>query len=99
MSIHVRDTGIGIDEAFIPYLFDEFKQEPSVEVHSDGSGLGLAISAKLVDMMNGTIEVESQKGVGSTFTVIFPVKYVELPDGDKESLPDSSSETPYKSTI
>ncbi|MBX2822024.1 MAG: hypothetical protein KTR29_20175 [Rhodothermaceae bacterium] len=99
VSIHVRDTGIGIDEAFIPYLFDEFKQEPSVEVHSDGSGLGLAISAKLVDMMNGKIEVDSQKGVGSTFTVIFPVKYVELPNGDEESLPDNNSETSFKSTI
>ena len=99
VSILVRDTGIGIDETFVPYLFDEFKQEPSVEVHSDGSGLGLAISAKLVDMMNGRIEVDSKKGVGSTFTVIFPVEYMEYAEGDEESLHNSNSETPSRSTI
>lgn len=97
--IHVRDTGIGIDEAFVPYLFDEFKQEPSVEVHSDGSGLGLAISAKLVDMMNGKIEVDSKKGIGSTFTVIFPVQYVEYSNGTAESVQDTNSEAPSRSAI
>ena len=99
VSIHVRDTGIGIDEAFIPYLFDEFKQEPSVDIHSDGSGLGLAISAKLADMMNGKIEVESKKGVGSTFTVVLPVEYIEHSNGDGDSVQDTNSEAASRSAI
>ncbi|HMB93416.1 MAG TPA: ATP-binding protein [Rhodothermales bacterium] len=71
--IRVIDTGIGIEEQFIPHIFDEFKQESTGLSRSyEGSGLGLAITSRLVNLMEGTIEVESEKGVGSTFTVIFP---------------------------
>ena len=94
--IHVEDTGIGIDEKFIPFLFDEFKQEPSVDVQSEGSGLGLAISAKLVDLMNGTIHVKSEKGKGSIFTIAFPLERIEAITGEKKldkSTPPSSQFT------
>lgn len=71
--IRVIDTGVGIEEAFIPHIFDEFKQESTGLSRSfEGSGLGLAITSRLVNLMGGTIEVESQKGIGSTFTVSFP---------------------------
>jgi signal transduction histidine kinase len=70
--IRVRDTGVGISETFIPHLFTEFKQEPRAEGQPEGSGLGLAITAHLVDLMGGQITVESAKGEGSTFTVVFP---------------------------
>ena len=99
VSIEIQDTGIGIDDAFIPFLFDEFKQEPSVEVHSDGSGLGLAISSKLIDMMGGEIYVTSQKGVGSTFSVKFPVEHQECINQEKEKPGDKKPETPTQSTI
>jgi PAS domain S-box-containing protein len=73
ITISVRDTGIGIDEAFVPNLFDEFKQESSgVARRHEGSGLGLTITRRLVELMRGTIMVTSQKGQGSTFTVTFP---------------------------
>ena len=78
VHIYVRDTGIGIDEQFIPYIFDEFKQETNHGMHIDGSGLGLAISAKLVSLMKGEISVQSEKGVGSTFTIVFPVEKIGL---------------------
>ena len=81
VNIHIEDTGIGIDEKFIPFLFDEFKQEPSIDMQAEGSGLGLAISAKLVDLMNGSIRVKSEKGVGSTFTVSFPLERIEAING------------------
>ena len=70
----MRDTGIGIDESFIPLLFDEFKQESTGLARShEGNGLGLAITARLVDLMDGEIEVQSEKGTGSVFTVSFPL--------------------------
>ena len=80
VAIHVRDTGAGIDEAFIPYLFDDFKQESSgLNRDHEGNGLGLAITKRLVSLMDGTIDVESTKGEGSTFTVTFP-RSAEVPD-------------------
>ena len=69
----VRDTGIGVDEDFLPYLFENFKQESTgFDRSHEGTGLGLAITKQLVDLMGGTIQVESAKGVGSTFTVRLP---------------------------
>ncbi|MBA2663083.1 MAG: response regulator [Bradymonadaceae bacterium] len=73
-EVHVRieDTGIGIDEAFMPDLFGEFKQESTGLARShEGSGLGLAITKRLVEVLEGRLEVESQKGQGSVFTVAF----------------------------
>ena len=71
--IGIADTGIGIAESFVPHLFDEFKQESSGLSRSyEGSGLGLSITARLVELMDGTIAVESEKGQGSVFTVSFP---------------------------
>ena len=71
--VRVEDTGIGIDEAFLPRLFGEFEQESAgVERTHEGAGLGLAISRQLVERMGGTIRVESEKGVGTVFTLAFP---------------------------
>ena len=76
--LRVRDTGIGVDESFLPYLFENFKQESTgFDRSHEGTGLGLAITKQLVDLMDGTVEVESAKGVGSTFTVRLP--QVEAP--------------------
>ena len=71
--ISVRDTGIGISEAFLPDLFEAFKQESDgLSRTHEGSGLGLAISRRLAESMGGTIKVETRKGEGSTFTACFP---------------------------
>lgn len=71
--LEVEDTGIGIDESFLPDLFEEFKQESRGRSRTyEGNGLGLAISARLAEQMDGTIHVETEKGKGSTFTVEFP---------------------------
>jgi signal transduction histidine kinase/ligand-binding sensor domain-containing protein len=70
--LSVRDTGIGIGEAFLPHVFEEFKQESTGLSRShEGSGLGLAITRRLAEAMDGTVEVVSKKGVGSIFTVKF----------------------------
>ena len=73
VEVAVSDTGIGIDEAFLPQIFDDFKQESrGMSRTYEGSGLGLAISQRLVELMDGAISVESTKGEGSTFTVLLP---------------------------
>ena len=66
----VKDTGIGIDKNFLPKIFDAFSQEDTGAKSKYGSsGLGLAITKNIVDMMNGKIDVASEKNIGTTFTV------------------------------
>ncbi len=74
----IKDTGIGMEPSFIPKVFDSFSQENSSRNNKYGStGLGMAITKNIVEFMNGTISVESQKGVGSEFTVIVTLKNSE----------------------
>ncbi|MFW5972772.1 MAG: PAS domain S-box protein [Bacteroidota bacterium] len=89
--IRVRDTGVGIDDAFLPQLFEEFKQESAgLDRTHEGAGLGLAITQRLVLMMDGNITVESRKGKGSVFTVSFPSsKQLDLPLFEGAEKPDS----------
>lgn len=73
-GVAVTDTGIGISDTFRPHLFEEFKQESEgLARQHGGSGLGLAITQRLVEALDGTIEVDSEQGRGSTFTVWFPI--------------------------
>jgi signal transduction histidine kinase len=74
VAIVVKDTGVGIGEEFLPLAFDEFKQESAgLARHHEGNGLGLAITRGLVDMLCGSIHVESRPGIGSTFTIRIPM--------------------------
>ena len=67
----IEDTGIGMDESFIPKVFDTFAQENSGRTNKYGStGLGMAIAKNIIELMNGTISVESEKGAGTKFTVV-----------------------------
>jgi CheY-like chemotaxis protein len=66
----VKDTGVGISPEFLPKIFDTFSQENSGAANKYGSsGLGMPITKNIVEMMNGEISVESEKGVGTTFFV------------------------------
>lgn len=74
LKIEVTDTGLGIPEDEMPTLFREFTRIRRKETKNImGSGLGLSIVKRLVDMYEGTIEVESQAGKGSTFRVVLPI--------------------------
>ena len=74
----IKDTGIGMDEEFLPKVFDTFAQEDSSRNNKYGStGLGMAISKNIVEIMNGSISVKSEKGVGTEFTVIVTLKNSE----------------------
>lgn len=72
ISTSIEDTGIGIAKEHIPLIFDQFYQVSRSGKKGKGSGLGLSIAKKIVDMHQGTIEVESKEGLGSTFTVCLP---------------------------
>ena len=70
IGITVSDTGIGIDQGSIAKLFDAFEQaENNTSRRFGGSGLGLSITKSFVELMGGTVSVESEIGVGSTFTI------------------------------
>ena len=74
----VRDTGIGISEDYLPHLFESFTREERTTVNRiQGTGLGLAITAKVVEMMGGTISVKSTVGEGSEFMVDLELEALE----------------------
>jgi signal transduction histidine kinase len=77
-AIEVSDTGRGIPESEIPYIFDTFRQVDGAATRAHGGfGLGLSVVKQLVNLMNGEIKVKSKVDKGSTFTVILPLTIPE----------------------
>lgn len=73
-NVNVEDTGIGISESFIPYVFDEYRQESQgISRDFEGTGLGMTIVRRLMDRMGGDIVVTSEKGVGTTVRAKLPM--------------------------
>ena len=70
LKMTFQDTGIGMSREYLPHLFDAFSQEDASSTSKYGStGLGMPITKSIVELMNGSISVESEKGKGTTFTV------------------------------
>jgi two-component system, sensor histidine kinase len=85
LRIVVKDTGIGIAPEKLPTLFEKFTQaDNSATRRFGGTGLGLAICRELVQMMGGSINVQSREGKGSTFTVELPLARGEANDGRED---------------
>jgi signal transduction histidine kinase/DNA-binding response OmpR family regulator len=81
LCFRIADTGIGMSKEYLPRIFDTFSQEDSSTTNKYGSsGLGMAITKNIVEMMNGEIEVESEKGKGTVFTVM-----VTLMDSERKN--------------
>jgi signal transduction histidine kinase len=77
--VDVQDTGIGIPEDMLDHVFDRFFQvDGSMTRRYGGTGLGLAICKQIVDFHDGRIWVESQVGVGSTFSFTLPLATADL---------------------
>ena len=89
IELKVKDSGIGISDENKRIIFDEFRQgSEGIDRQYEGTGLGLTLAKKMIELMNGTISVESEVGVGSTFIVILPgielPEEVEIHDKDKK---------------
>ena len=75
MVVTVADNGIGMSQEFQKHIFEPFERERTSTVSKvEGSGIGMGIVKKLVELMSGTVEVESKIGVGSKFTVTIPCR-------------------------
>ena len=78
IQAEISDTGIGMSKEFLPSLFVAFARERNTTAGKvAGTGLGMPIIKKYIDMMNGTIDVESELGKGTRFTVVFPCKIAD----------------------
>ncbi len=83
----IRDTGIGMDEKYLPRIFDAFTQEDATTTNRyGGSGLGMAITKNIIELMNGSIDVSSKKGEGSEFIVTVPLRVSERTGKDHDEL-------------
>ena len=94
-KIVVEDTGIGMSEDYLPHIFEEFSREhTSTESKVVGTGLGLPIVKALIDLMGGTIEIESEAGKGTKTTVMIPFEIatqeqiLEEKQKEKEFVPE-----------
>ncbi len=86
IEIRVKDTGVGMDKEFLTNVFQKFLQEDkSIARKYGGTGLGMAICKQLIELMDGNIQVESQKNVGSTFII-----QLTMAKGTKNDLPKKS---------
>ena len=75
LVVRVRDTGIGMRDEFLPHMYDAFVQESDGYTRSfEGCGLGLTVAKRLIELMGGTIQVETELGAGSDFAVAFPIR-------------------------
>ena len=91
LQFAVRDTGVGMAEEYMERIFQPFEQEnPGNGRDNIGSGLGLSIVYNLVQLMGGTIAVESKKGVGTTFTVEIPMELASSEKVEKTKKPASA---------
>jgi len=86
----VEDTGIGMSKEFVEHIFEEFSRENTSTVSKvEGTGLGMTIVRKLTDLMNGTVSIESEQGIGTTVTISLPLKYIEKTASDQKKEEDA----------
>jgi len=73
LVVDISDTGIGISRDDLPFIFEEFfRVKSSQTLHVTGSGLGLPITKRIIDAHNGHIQVDSELGKGTTFSILLP---------------------------
>lgn len=92
--IQVRDTGVGMTEEQVQNLFEAFYRGQEQAGRFEGTGLGLAITWRLCRLMGGSIEVESAKGVGSTFTVRLPARVSDPTESDRVKMFEAGADEP-----
>lgn len=92
IAFFVEDTGIGIDSKYHSIIFDRFRQiDESSSVLNNGSGLGLAISKAYIELLNGSITIKSEQGIGSLFTVCLPLNNNEIAVFSNDAITDQDN--------
>ncbi|MFN7117903.1 MAG: response regulator [Saprospiraceae bacterium] len=101
LCIRVKDTGVGIPEAHLPYIFDRFYQvDDSATRPGEGTGIGLALTKELVKLLDGDIRVESIADKGSTFFVTLPIRQnATLTNAPQLSMEQFVPQTPEKAEV
>ena len=95
LKFTIRDTGIGMSPEYLPSIFDPFSQEDASSTNRFGStGLGMPITKSIVELMNGHIEVESEKGKGSAFFVT-----VTLGESTRQTGPETDELNPHEMSV
>ena len=95
-KIVVEDTGIGMSEDYLPHIFEEFSREHSTtENKVPGTGLGLPIIKSMIELMGGSIQVESRQGIGTKFTIdlSFDIALKEEVYGSEDTIESSAIHT------
>ena len=91
LRFSITDSGVGIDPAFLPKVFDAFEQEDSSSTtRYGGGGLGLALAKHVVGLMGGDIAVQSRKGEGTVFTITLPLERAEQPAAEDRPAPSTN---------
>ena len=89
----IQDTGIGISTDHLPYIFNRFYQaDPTATRNYEGVGIGLALTKELIELLGGTITVESRLAEGSSFTVTLPLRIISQPEKFPDLTPNGHSE-------
>jgi len=87
ISIRIKDSGCGIDAAYLPMIFNPFRQESSgYSKELQGAGLGLPLAKSLIELMRGRISIDSIKGTGTTVTIFLPTKVLSATDISAKSI-------------
>ena len=97
--VTVADNGIGMSQEFQKHIFEPFERERTSTVSKvEGSGIGMGIVKKLVELMGGTVEVESKIGVGSTFTVTIPCRIASEEEAQAKRAADPADRESLRGT-
>ncbi len=93
LLIHISDSGRGISEEKLPFIFDRFFQVDSSSTKDrEGSGIGLSLSKDLIELMDGTITVSSEEGKGTFFTIQVPIEKIRMPEIKTDLVPSAPAD-------
>lgn len=93
-EFRIKDTGKGMSKEFLARIFEPFEREKSETANTtQGTGLGMAITKNLVEMMNGSIVIESELGVGTEYIITIPLKILSASEVSEYNKKENTSET------